>query len=224
MIYLPGSAAVAAVITLLMMMQVRRVRHRKEIERSEERYHLITELMSDYAYLCKIDDSGKRSVLWITGSFTRLTGYSPEDFKEPGFVADFSHPDDQQVIVNMFEKVVHGIADSCEIRVRTRNGKELWIHNYAVPIWDKEHTRVTHLYGTAADITRRKHDEDQMRKLATELALTEQRERHRMATFLHDSVSQTLAFAKIKLRSFERMPPDARTSASLVEVRKLSVA
>ena len=41
--------------------------------------------------------------------------------------------------------------------------------------------------------------QEQLRQLAAELALAEQRERQRLSTRLHDDVSQLLAFAKMKL-------------------------
>jgi PAS domain S-box-containing protein len=56
------------------------------------------------------------------------------------------------------------------------------------------------------DITKRKQAEsevlsyrDALRSLALELSLTEERERHRIATDLHDNIGQTLALASIKL-------------------------
>jgi PAS domain S-box-containing protein len=220
-IYIPASGAIIALVTLLTMLQLRRIKHREDLEKSEERYRLITELMSDYAYLLRIEDDGKISVLWITESFTRLTGYSIEEFKRPDFIETYNFPEDLSRIVNMYEGVKKGKPESCEGRVVTRNGDLLWIHNHVAPIWDRARTRVTHMYGIARDITRRKNDEEQMRVLATELSLTEERERRRMATFLHDTIGQTLAFSKIKLRTLEKSMADENTLNSLLEIRKL---
>ena len=57
-----------------------------------------------------------------------------------------------------------------------------------------------------ADITdRKKAEEDirtyqeQLQSLASELSLTEERERRRLATDLHDHIGQALAISKIKL-------------------------
>ncbi len=56
------------------------------------------------------------------------------------------------------------------------------------------------------DITERKRarqrlldDREQLKSLASQLSLTEERERHRLATVLHDQVGQSLVFSKIKL-------------------------
>lgn len=220
-IYLPGGAAILALTALLAMYQIRRVKHRRELEKSEERYRLITELMSDYAYLLRIEDNGGLAILWITDSFTRLTGYSPGEFLQPGSMRTLSHPDDLPRITAMFDSVKRGNPESFENRILTKDGELLWFHNHIAPMWNRNRSRVTHVYGIARDITRRKHDEEQMRLLATELSLTEERERRRMATFLHDTISQTLAFSKIKLRLLERAVREPDTNKALAEIRQL---
>ncbi len=74
------------------------------------------------------------------------------------------------------------------------------------------------------DITERKRAEKKLleyqkklKNLASALLLAEERERHRIATELHDSIAQTLAIAKIKLGSFIADEP----AADLVEVNEL---
>ncbi|MCJ7729167.1 MAG: MEDS domain-containing protein [Sedimentisphaerales bacterium] len=69
---------------------------------------------------------------------------------------------------------------------------------------------------------RAKEYQAQLKSLASELTLAEEHERHRLATKLHDQVSQSLALAKIKLdtlHSSVSSPPLAKTledvSASL---------
>ncbi|MFI5251290.1 MAG: ATP-binding protein [Bacteroidota bacterium] len=220
-IYIPASGAILAMAMLLTLLQLRRIKHRKELTKSEERYRLITELMSDYAYLYHIEDEGRLNVLWITESFTRLTGYSIEEFKQSEFFERYNHAEDLPFILKMHEAVMNGTPESYEGRVKTKNGDTLWMHNHLAPIWNSDHTRVTHMYGIARDITRRKHDEEQMRMLATELSTTEERERRRMAEFLHDTIGQTLAFSKIKLRTIERSSTDEKVHTQIEEVRKL---
>ena len=73
------------------------------------------------------------------------------------------------------------------------------------PIFDAE-GKVTQIAVYARDITYRKQADEQLRayqerlrSLASQLSLTEEKERRRIATELHDSIGQTLAICKIQL-------------------------
>ncbi len=78
------------------------------------------------------------------------------------------------------------------------------------------------------DITTRKEAEkqllryqEQLRSLASQLSLAEQRERRRISAELHDSIGQNLALAKIKLGSLRQRLRSPGAVASLDEMRQL---
>src|SRR5690606_13576060 len=52
---------------------------RGELETSEKRYRLVSELMSDYAYSVRILPDGRTQAEWINGAFTEITGYTAEE-------------------------------------------------------------------------------------------------------------------------------------------------
>jgi PAS domain S-box-containing protein len=95
-------------------------------------------------------------------------------------------------------------------------------------------TRVTHgarpvaLIGIIIDITERKRQEetlrvypDRLRALAFELSQAEERERRRVATFLHDNIAQALTMVRIKLDTIRASVSSPDLARSLAEVRDL---
>ncbi len=81
---------------------------------------------------------------------------------------------------------------------------------------------------TATDITERKRTEArlhdyqlQLRRLASETSLAEEKERRRIASELHDGTIQNLALAKIKLGELERGLEQKNCAAALNEIREL---
>lgn len=63
-------------------------------------------------------------------------------------------------------------------------------------------------------------DQQQLRKMATELLLTEERERREIAIALHDSIGQILAFSSIELANFLKTAPP-ELAERLTTVRQL---
>ena len=65
-----------------------------------------------------------------------------------------------------------------------------------------------------------REQQDKLRALSSELLLTEERERRRIATELHDRIGQTLAVTKIKLGELrEALPPDTAADV-LTDIRQ----
>jgi signal transduction histidine kinase len=82
--------------------------------------------------------------------------------------------------------------------------------------------------GMVADISDRKKAEgdirtyqEQLQSLASELSLTEERERRRLGTDLHDHIGQALAISKIKLGVLQKSVTAEKQAKSLSEVREL---
>lgn len=60
--------------------------------------------------------------------------------------------------------------------------------------------------------------QEKLRTIASELTLTEERERRRIAVELHDRIGQTLAVAKMKLQGLQKTVPSLGVTESLDEV------
>jgi signal transduction histidine kinase len=63
--------------------------------------------------------------------------------------------------------------------------------------------------------------QEQLRNLASELSLTEERERKRVASYLHDTIAQALIFCKIKIGSLAGTSPSTDVKEELSEVEKM---
>ena len=84
------------------------------------------------------------------------------------------------------------------------------------------------LRGVMVDITHRKRAEKKvlayqhkLRSLASELSFAEERTRRQTAVALHDSIGQTMAFAKMKLGALRKPTLDASILESLDEIIEL---
>jgi PAS domain S-box-containing protein len=85
------------------------------------------------------------------------------------------------------------------------------------PVKD-ERNNIRGIIGTSVDITERKRserrildDQEQLRALTAELLMVEEAERRKIASELHDSIGQILAFLKIELGDMQRskLPKDS---------------
>ena len=132
------------------------------LQESEERYRIVSELTSDYAYRDRVEDDGSIIPEWITDSFARITGYSLEETQAPGFWQQLVYPEDVPIFVEHLQIVLSGQPHMMESRVVTKNGQLRWLRDYSNPIWDANQARVTGLYGAVKDITEYKHSEQKL--------------------------------------------------------------
>jgi signal transduction histidine kinase len=78
--------------------------------------------------------------------------------------------------------------------------------------------RTAELEDVNMELTRSRHE---LRKLASELVLAEQRERKRIAGVLHDDIAQILAAIRIRLDLLPGMPADQKDKETLTEAKAL---
>jgi PAS domain S-box-containing protein len=94
------------------------------------------------------------------------------------------------------------------------------------PVFDAQ-GKVARIAAYVRDITHHKQAEarlltyqQRLRSLASQLSLTEERERRRLATELHDCVGQTLALCKIKLGMVRQLASSTELAEALDEIDK----
>jgi PAS domain S-box-containing protein len=129
---------------------------------SEERYRMISELVSDYAYAYHIAPDGSATLAWITDAFTRTTEYTREDMAVFDQWMAVVYPEDRAIADQHAQRLLAGQAGICEHRIRAKDGRILWMRLYGQPLWDAAEARVTRIYGAVQDITQIKQLEQQL--------------------------------------------------------------
>ncbi len=146
------------------------VRERTEtLRKSEERYRIVSEMVSDYAYAFRVEKDGAIVGEWVTDAFERVTGYRPEEMRGGDAWAKMYHPDDIPIIRRHLDKVLAGEPDAVECRFVAKSGRTRWIRSYDRPVWNPEEGRVVRVYGAVRDITARKGAELQLQEYADHL-------------------------------------------------------
>ena len=132
------------------------------VRQSEERYRRVTELISNFIYAEKIDAQGRREIEWLTNSFTRITGYTPDEFQEGSWQKELCLASEKPELISRLDRLVVGEQQIMEFRIRAKDGSIHWLRNYEYPEWDDAYERVIRVFGAAQDITDTKdHEREQ---------------------------------------------------------------
>ncbi|MFO7963710.1 MAG: PAS domain S-box protein [Desulfobacterales bacterium] len=162
--------------------------------------------------------------LHVNEAYCRITGYTKEELLQPDFTFQrLTHPDDLEKNLIEMDRMLAGEIPAffLEKRYLRKDGTAVWVRTNTSLRRDAA-GRPTQILGLLEDISDRKNAEEalrrlnntleqriaertrlaenqarQLRTLVSELALSEQRERSRLAEFLHDNLQQLLVAAKM---------------------------
>ena len=123
---------------------------------SEERYRIVSELMSDLIYVYQIDASGAMRSIWQTGRLSQE--FSPVETEDGHhrLWRPIVHPDDEVILDQRIERLLNNQSSVDEFRVIDRKGYSRWLRAYGRPIWDDDEQRVVQIMVAAQDITETK--------------------------------------------------------------------
>lgn len=136
-----------------------RKRMEEELRLNEERYRLVSSVISDYIYSTVRDENDDWHQNWVAGAFERITGYTLEEFNDRGGWISILHPEDLVRDANAMRKLLNKEKTVAEIRIIRKNKSVCWVRSYAHPVWDEKKDRLVEIYGAVQDITERKQIE-----------------------------------------------------------------
>ena len=136
---------------------------------SEERYRLISQIISDYTFSTRLNADGTLFHHWVAGAFERITGYSYEEYMARGGWLAALHPDDREQDARDMEALRANQQVVTEVRTFMKSGEMRWVRVWGHPVWDPVRNQLVGIYGAVQDITERKKVEAERETLIREL-------------------------------------------------------
>jgi len=214
-----------------------RQRHRAEeaLRESEARFRSAFDEGAVAMTLTSLD----LRLLKVNDAYCRLLGYSAAELAGLP-AAKLTHPDDWPANEAGVAAVVRGeqVAFRLEKRYLRKDGAVIWVDLSTASVRDahgKPMYLVTHLQDISAARQTREELEtrvaertaelaeraEQLRALAAELNVAEDRERRRLAQVLHDHLQQLLAAAKFSVAAALNKTADPQAQDAMLQVREL---
>ena len=147
-------------------------RNERALSESEERYRLISEVMSDYTFSSTVDSSGRIRQNSVAGAFEQIAGYPFDEYQRLGGSHAALHPEDREQDALDQEGLRANRRVTTEVRILTRVGDVRWVRVYAHPVSSDEEDRLVGIYGAVQDITESRLAKAERERLIHDLETT----------------------------------------------------
>jgi PAS domain S-box-containing protein len=157
-----------------------------------------------------------------------MLGYTPEELRGTDFTR-INHPEHAGSSRKNFQRLLAGKQDICRIETRylRKDGWSGW-GRQSISLVRDAGGNPQFAIALFEDITERRESEEkirtyqaQLQSLASELSLTEERERRRLAKVLQDHIGQLLMAAKGKFEKMQESTRGRNLAKPIEEIRKL---
>ncbi len=187
------------------------------LRQSEERYRAVAEDMP--VLVCRFLPDGE--ITYVNNAYCHYFEKTPDELVGSSFLSLIPEASQQAVMANVSALTVESPTQSHEHPVIGPDGKICWQRWTNRVLFDTQGKAVAY-QSIGEDITeqreaekRIKEHESQLKSLASELSLAEERERRRIAAGIHDDIAQKLAMAKFELQSLQASITNTDVSGSL---------
>ena len=132
-----------------------------ELRTSEEKYRMVAEYNYDWEYW--ISPTG--SLIYVSPSCQRITGFTPEEFiANPRLILAIVHPENQAMMAAHLHESMQGSLGVCELefRIITKDGEERWLRHVCQSVYRDQNIWMGRR-ASNQDITKRKQAEETLR-------------------------------------------------------------
>ena len=133
---------------------------------SEQRYRVVSELSSDFAYVLRIETDGSVHCDWMTDAFGRITGFNAKEVEWSVGGPSLINNEDKRKAEQRSHHLLGGAEDVSDFKITTRDDHECWLRDYRRPVFNDSKSRVVYIFGAAQDITKRKQAEEELQNRA----------------------------------------------------------
>ncbi|MDD5134266.1 MAG: response regulator [Phycisphaerae bacterium] len=146
-----------------MAVGVRTVNYEDQLVKSEERYHRITDGITDYIFTVTISD-GRITEFIHSDTSISVTGYDKKELTDNSLLwLQMVHKDDQLQVRGQLDKCTAGEkVEPLEYRIIRKDGAVRWVKSTIVQHFDRD-GRLDSFDGLLQDITERKNAETEMK-------------------------------------------------------------
>jgi PAS domain S-box-containing protein len=160
----------------------------EELVASEKFAHMVTDASLNGLYICDLE-LGRN--VYVNPEYTRLTGYSLEDFDALSTrqILELIHPQDRERVLTYLQRIYRGEFDGKEIeyRFKTKSGRWIWCLCRDAAFTRNEDGTVTQFIGFFLDVTERRQLEVETSQL-TDAATREKDRLKALIKSIHDEI------------------------------------
>jgi PAS domain S-box-containing protein len=177
-----------------------RVQTQEALRRSEFRYRTVASMTPGYVFECRFDERGNIEPVWLSEGLQAVFGCTAEEYMVRGGWEHFVDPECQATADQHRGRVLAGLPQGGEVRIRTVDGQHKWLYSSSVPVRDPHTGAAVGFIGAAYDVTPNKLAEQERQSLEREIIHIANREQQRIGNDLHDGLGQDLTGIALMLR------------------------